>query len=193
MPTQTEQQFKAVLDQCQALFEKKNRDYGASWRILRLPSLTDQINIKALRVRNIQEKGVQKIHDSQEAEFVGIINYCLMSLIQLDLGPVQQADLSAEDAIRLYTQKATSCHSLMMKKNHDYGEAWRMMRVSSITDIILMRILRIKQIEDHQGQVEVSEGIDANYMDVVNYSVFAIILLDQAQAKSQTQHQTVSL
>ena len=180
MPSQdmTDRQFKAVLDKCHGVFAQKNRDYGASWRILRLPSLTDQINIKALRVRNVQEKGAQKIEDSLMSEFVGIINYCLMSLIQLERPATQTADLSAEDAIKLHGEKAELCFQLMLEKNHDYGEAWRGMRISSITDIILMRILRIKQIEDNDGDVKVSEGVDANYMDIVNYSVFALILAD---------------
>lgn len=180
----TNEQFDQVMAHCEAVFAQKTRDYGASWRILRLPSFTDQINIKALRVRTIQEKGTQKINDSQASEFVGMINYCLMALIQEERGRGEQDDMSAEQAIALYREKAAFCQDLMKAKNHDYGEAWRQMRVSSITDIILMRILRIKQIEDNLGKTEASEGVAANYMDIANYAVFALILLGEPQAKA---------
>lgn len=172
-------QFQAVIEECKSLFEKKLKDYGPAWRILRMPSLTDQIYIKVARIRSIQEKQTQKIEEGQESEFIGIINYSIIALIQLDLGIADQLDISNEKAVELYTQKAELAKKLMMDKNHDYGEAWRDMRVSSITDMILQKVLRVKQIEDNQGKLLVSEGLDANYLDMVNYAVFALILLNQ--------------
>lgn len=172
-------QFQAVIGGCKSLFEKKLKDYGPAWRILRMPSLTDQIYIKVARIRSIQEKEVQKIDEGQESEFIGIINYSIIALIQLELGIADQLDISNEKALELYTQKAELAQQLMMDKNHDYGEAWRDMRVSSITDMILQKVLRVKQIEDNKGKLLVSEGLDANYLDMVNYAVFALILLGE--------------
>lgn len=174
-------QFQAVIGQCESLFEKKLKDYGPAWRILRMPSLTDQIYIKVARIRSLQEKEVQKIDEGQESEFIGIINYSIIALIQLELGIADQLDISNEKAIELYTQKAELAQKLMMDKNHDYGEAWRDMRVSSITDMILQKVLRVKQIEDNKGKLLVSEGLDANYLDMVNYAVFALILLGEGK------------
>jgi hypothetical protein len=174
-------QFQAVIEQCQSLFAKKLKDYGPAWRILRMPSLTDQIYIKVARIRSLQEKEVQKIDEGQESEFIGIINYSIIALIQLELGIADQLDISNEKAIELYSQKAELAQKLMMDKNHDYGEAWRDMRVSSITDMILQKVLRVKQIEDNKGKLLVSEGLDANYLDMVNYAVFALILLGEGK------------
>ncbi|MET3731702.1 DUF1599 domain-containing protein [Moheibacter stercoris] len=172
-------QFQAVIGVCKSLFEKKLKDYGPAWRILRMPSLTDQIYIKVARIRSLQEKEVQKIDEGQESEFIGIINYSIIALIQLELGIADQLDISNEKAIELYSHKAELAQQLMMDKNHDYGEAWRDMRVSSITDMILQKVLRVKQIEDNKGKLLVSEGLDANYLDMVNYAVFALILLGE--------------
>lgn len=175
----TSKQYDAVIDTCKSLFIKKMSDYGSAWRILRLPSLTDQIFIKAQRIRGLQQNEVQKVDEGQESEFIGIINYCIMALIQLDKGVVEQPDMSTEEATALYTEKAAITKQLMENKNHDYGEAWREMRVSSLTDLILQKLLRVKQIEDNKGKTLVSEGIDANYQDMINYSIFALILLDK--------------
>ena len=172
-PTATE--YSEIISYCKDLFAKKNKDYGTSWRILRLPSLTDQIYIKAQRIRTIQEKGTQKIGDDIESEFVGIINYCLMALIRI-AHPDDQMELSIDDLTKLYSQESDDVMELLFNKNHDYGEAWRQMRVSSMTDIILMKLLRIKQIEDNQGMTIVSEGVKAGYQDIINYSVFCLIL-----------------
>lgn len=172
-PTATE--YSEIISYCKDLFAKKNKDYGTSWRILRLPSLTDQIYIKAQRIRTIQEKGTQKIGDDIESEFVGIINYCLMALIRIS-HPDDQMELSIDDLTKLYSQESDDVMELLFNKNHDYGEAWRQMRVSSMTDIILMKLLRIKQIEDNQGMTIVSEGVKAGYQDIINYSVFCLIL-----------------
>ena len=173
--SKTAQQFDKVIDNCQSLFEKKMKDYGSAWRILRLPSLTDQIFIKAQRIRSIEDKGTQKIGDSIYGEFVGILNYSVMALIQLDKGIADQPDLNVEEAVAAFSAKAQEAKDLMLAKNHDYGEAWREMRVSSFTDLILQKLLRVKQIEDNKGKTLVSEGIDANYQDMINYAVFAMI------------------
>ncbi len=154
------------------------KDYGSAWRILRLPSLTDQIFIKAQRIRSLQENEVRKIDEDATGEFIGIINYSVMALIQLDLGIATQPDLNVEQATQMYDQKISLTKKLMEDKNHDYGEAWREMRVSSLTDLILQKLLRVKQIEDNKGKTLVSEGIDANYQDMINYAVFALILMD---------------
>ena len=159
------------------MFEKKTRDYGTAWRILRLPSITDQIFIKAQRIRSIQEKGVQKVGDPVKDEFVGIINYCIIALIQMELEASQQLDLKFEELEAHYDKAVQETFDLLQNKNHDYGEAWREMRVTSITDIILMKLLRVKQIEDNAGKTLVSEGVQANYQDMINYSVFALIKL----------------
>lgn len=173
----TSQEFDKVIAICRDLYSKKMKDYGSAWRILRLPSLTDQIFIKAQRIRSLQENEVRKIDEDETGEFIGIINYSIMALIQLDLGVVDQPDLDWETAVRLYDEKVSITKALMEAKNHDYGEAWRDMRVSSLTDLILQKLLRVKQIEDNKGKTLVSEGIDANYQDMINYSVFALILM----------------
>tara|TARA_B100001057_G_scaffold34618_1_gene31420 strand:+ start:4771 stop:5244 length:474 start_codon:yes stop_codon:yes gene_type:complete len=154
------------------------KDYGSAWRVLRLSSLTDQIFIKAQRIRSLQTKNVRKVDESENSEFIGIINYSIISLIQIDLGVVENPDLELQKALEYYDKHLKITKNLMKDKNHDYGEAWRDMRVSSLTDLIIQKILRIKQIEDNQGKTLVSEGIDANYQDMINYSVFALILLD---------------
>jgi hypothetical protein len=174
----TSKQYNAVIEDCRSLFIKKMADYGSAWRILRLPSLTDQIFIKAQRIRQLQENAVRKVDEGEIPEFIGIINYSLMALIQLDLGVSENPDLSVDEATNLYDKHLRITKELMLNKNHDYGEAWRDMRVSSLTDLILQKILRVKQIEDNQGKTLVSEGIDANYQDMINYSVFALIHLN---------------
>lgn len=168
-------EYKAVISTCKTLFEKKTRDYGTAWRILRLPSITDQIFIKAQRIRSIQEKGIQKVGDPIKDEFVGIINYCVIALIQIELRDSQEMDLSFEKLEPLYDSAVKETFELLQIKNHDYGEAWREMRVTSMTDIILMKLLRVKQIEDNAGKTLVSEGVKANYQDMINYAVFALI------------------
>jgi hypothetical protein len=175
----TSKQYDAVINTCKALFIKKMTDYGSAWRILRLPSLTDQIFIKAQRIRSLQQNEVRKVDEGEVSEFIGIINYCIMALIQLDKGIVEQPDLSIAEATELYEEKISLTKKLMEDKNHDYGEAWRDMRVSSLTDLILQKLLRVKQIEDNQGKTLVSEGIDANYQDMINYAVFALIHLNE--------------
>ncbi len=175
----TSKQYDAVVKTCRDLFINKMKDYGSAWRILRLPSLTDQIFIKAQRIRGLQQNDVQKVDEGQQSEFIGIINYCIMALIQLEKGVVEQPDLDLDDAIVLYDNKVKATKQLMQDKNHDYGEAWRDMRVSSLTDLILQKLLRVKQIEDNSGKTIVSEGIDANYQDMVNYAIFAMIHLNE--------------
>lgn len=175
--SQTSQQYDAVITQCRDLFSNKMKDYGSAWRILRLPSLTDQIFIKAQRIRGLQTLAETKVDEGQESEFIGIINYSIMALIQLEKGVVEQPDLELEEAVALYDHHIAITKQLMMDKNHDYGEAWRDMRVSSLTDLILQKLLRVKQIEDNEGATLVSEGIDANYQDMINYAVFAMIHL----------------
>lgn len=175
MITQTEKEYNSIIVICKQLFEKKNKDYGTSWRILRLPSITDQIFIKAQRIRSIQEKGTQKVEDNIASEFIGIINYCVMALIQMELPPDAPLEINYKELSALYDKNIEKTFKLLMNKNHDYGEAWRDMRVSSMTDIILMKLFRIKQIEDNQGLTVVSEGIDANYHDIINYAVFCLI------------------
>ena len=155
------------------------KDYGRAWRILRLSSLTDQIFIKAQRIRSLQTKQIRKVNEGQVSEFIGIINYSIMSLIQIEKGVVESPDLNLESALALYDVHLATTKKLMEDKNHDYGEAWRDMRVSSLTDLIIQKILRIKQIEDNKGKTLISEGIDANYQDMINYSVFALIHLDE--------------
>ena len=176
---QTSEQYDAVIKLCRELFQKKMKDYGSAWRILRLPSLTDQIFIKAQRIRGLQENEVRKVDEDERSEFIGIINYSIMALIQLEEGVVDQPDLSGKQALALYDKHTASTKALMENKNHDYGEAWRDMRVSSLTDLILQKLLRVKQIEDNKGHTLVSEGIDANYQDMVNYAVFAMIHLNE--------------
>ncbi len=175
--TNTSQEYDAIIAKCRSLFINKMKDYGSAWRILRLPSLTDQIFIKAQRIRSLQENEIRKIDEDETGEFIGIINYSIMALIQLELGVVEQPDLNVENATELYDAKIKLTKELMEAKNHDYGEAWREMRVSSLTDLILQKLLRVKQIEDNKGKTLVSEGIDANYQDMINYAVFALILM----------------
>ncbi|MBL6446929.1 DUF1599 domain-containing protein [Fulvivirga sp. 29W222] len=178
MIDKTVSEYKQVIQECKGLFEKKTKDYGTAWRILRLPSITDQIYIKAQRIRSIQDKGQQKVGEDVTSEFVGIINYCIMAIIQIELKDNTNLDLKYEELEPLYDRIAEETLDLLQNKNHDYGEAWREMRVSSITDIILMKLLRVKQIEDNQGKTLVSEGIKANYQDMINYSVFSLIKLN---------------
>ncbi|WOD42460.1 DUF1599 domain-containing protein [Hwangdonia lutea] len=175
----TSKQYDAVIDTCKSLFVKKMGDYGSAWRILRLPSLTDQIFIKAQRIRSLQQNAVRKVDEGEVSEFIGIINYCIMALIQLEKGVVEQPDMTTEEAAKLYTEQAAITKKLMEDKNHDYGEAWRDMRVSSLTDLILQKLLRVKSIENNQGNTQVSEGVDANYQDMINYAVFALIHLKE--------------
>lgn len=177
----TSQEYDKVIAVCRQLYSNKMKDYGSAWRILRLPSLTDQIFIKAQRIRSLQENDVRKVDEDETGEFIGIINYSIMALIQLDKGVADQPDLGVEEATRLYDEKVHLTKTLMEAKNHDYGEAWREMRVSSLTDLILQKLLRVKQIEDNKGKTIVSEGIDANYQDMINYAVFALILMGFGQ------------
>ena len=175
----TSNQYDQVTSNCRDLFLNKMKDYGSAWRILRLSSLTDQIFIKAQRIRSLQTKKIRKVDEGQVSEFIGIINYSIMSLIQIEKGIVESPDLDLDSALKLYDIHLAQTKALMENKNHDYGEAWRDMRVSSLTDLIIQKILRIKQIEDNQGKTLVSEGIDANYQDMINYSVFALIHLKE--------------
>ncbi len=177
----TEEQYDHVINICRELFLKKMKDYGTAWRILRPPSVTDQIYIKAMRIRSIEEKGIAKIAEDARSEFIGIINYCSMALIQLEVGPSEE-ELPYERAEALYRVNLEKAKMLMLDKNHDYGEAWRQMRISSYTDLILMKIKRTKQIEDNLGKTLVSEGVDANYMDMINYAVFALIKIEFGNA-----------
>lgn len=171
----TEQQFKDVMAECRSLFAKKLHDYGASWRILRPSSLTDQLFIKAKRIRSLEIKQVSLVCEGIRPEFIALINYGIVGLIQIEKGFADQVDITPEDALTMYDEKAKEALDLMIKKNHDYDEAWRDMRVSSYTDFILTKIQRVKEIEDINGQTLVSEGIDSNYMDIINYSVFGAI------------------
>lgn len=173
----TSQEYDSIISKCRTLFSNKMSDYGSAWRILRLPSLTDQIFIKAQRLRSLQENKIQKIADDASGEFIGIINYSVMALIQIELGIADQPDLELAKAIQLYDEKIAQTKQLMEAKNHDYSEAWREIRISSLTDLILQKLLRVKQIENNQGKTIVSEGIDANYQDMLNYAVFALILM----------------
>jgi hypothetical protein len=178
MAQTTDQQYEHVINLCRDLFEKKMKDYGTAWRILRTSSMTDQIFIKAQRIRSIETKGTSKIEDDIRSEFIGIVNYATMGLIQLELGPCDQPSMDANQALELYNKHFYAAKNLMSDKNHDYDEAWRSMRISSFTDLILMKLHRTKQIEDNQGKTLVSEGIDANYMDMINYAVFGLIKLE---------------
>ena len=182
MKDQTINQYREIIASCKEIFKKKTQDYGTAWRILRLPSITDQIYIKAQRIRSIQEKGTQKVGDNIEGEFIGIINYCIMALIQMELTDDDGLELDYEFLEPKYDDAAERTLELLSNKNHDYGEAWREMRVSSITDIILMKLLRVKQIEDNAGKTLISEGIDANYQDMINYSVFCMIKLKEGKS-----------
>ena len=178
MEKNTINEYKQVVKRCKEVFEKKTVDYGTAWRILRLSSITDQIFIKAQRIRSIQEKGTQKVEDDIISEFVGIINYCLIALIQIELGNDERTEIPYNELSPLYDQQAEATRLLLADKNHDYGEAWREMRISSITDIILMKLMRIKQIEDNEGITLISEGVTSNYQDIINYSVVCLIRLN---------------
>lgn len=175
----TSKEFDEVISTCRELFIKKMKDYGSSWRILRLPSLTDQIFIKAQRIRSLQQSTVRKVDEGEASEFTGIVNYCIIALVQIELGVAEQPDLTEEKAVQLYDATVAEAKALMEAKNHDYGEAWREMRISSLTDLILQKLLRVKQIENNQGKTLVSEGIAANYQDMLNYAVFALIHLNK--------------
>jgi len=178
---QTSKQYDDVIQNCRSLYINKLKDYGSAWRILRLPSLTDQIFIKAQRIRQLQQNSTRKVDEGEVSEFIGIINYSVMALIQLEKGVVEQPDLSNEEAIDFYDKHVAVTKQLMEDKNHDYGEAWRDMRVRSLTDLILQKLLRVKQIEDNKGKTIVSEGIDANYQDMINYAVFALIHINEKE------------
>jgi hypothetical protein len=177
----TSSQYDSIIKNCREIFLKKMKDYGSAWRILRANSITDQILIKAQRIRSIEEKGVQKIEEGIKSEYTAIVNYGIMGLVQLELGNSEKPDLDVEEAAKYYDKYAFEAKALMMDKNHDYGEAWRKMRISSLTDLILMKLLRTKQIEDNKGATIISEGIDANYFDMINYAIFALIRLEEGQ------------
>jgi hypothetical protein len=187
MMEKTAAQFENVVIQCREVFTRKMQDYGFAWRILRAPSLTDQIYIKANRIRSIESKGISKVDEGYVPEFIGIINYSVMALIQLEMGGAEEDDLDEKAGLELYNKYIYAARDLMLNKNHDYDEAWRNMRVSSLTDIILMKLLRVKQIEDNYGKTFVSEGLDANYYDIINYAVFALIQLQEGQELIQLQ------
>ena len=177
----TDQQYQEILGQCREIFIKKLGDYGSTWRVLRLESLTDQLFIKARRIRSLQQKKENKIGEGIEGEFIALFNYSIIAMIQLDLEVADLPDLSVKDALGLYDMKSKIVKDLMLAKNHDYGEAWREMRVSSMTDIILVKLFRIKQIEDNQGKTMISEGVESNFMDIANYAVFCLIILKESQ------------
>jgi hypothetical protein len=178
MPDKTFLQYDNVINSCRKVFMAKMHDYGTAWRILRTTSITDQIYIKASRIRSIEEKGENKVNEGIRPEFVGMINYSVMALIQLELGAAEEPHMDESLVGARYDAFVAMARNLMSDKNHDYGEAWRQMRISSLTDIILMKLLRIKQIEDNNGLTLMSEGLDANYLDIINYSAFALIMLD---------------
>jgi hypothetical protein len=178
LESKTLDEYNQVIKRCKEVFEKKTIDYGTAWRILRLPSITDQIFIKAQRIRSIQEKGLQKVADDVISEFIGIINYCIIALIQIKLKGVSEEELPPRRVMALYELAVNETMDLLVKKNHDYDEAWREMRVSSMTDIILMKLFRVKQIEDNEGITIISEGVGANYQDIMNYAVFCLIKLN---------------
>jgi hypothetical protein len=177
---QTIAEYDSIIKKCEDIFAKKMKDYGSAWRILRISSLTDQIFIKAQRIRSIEQKGEQKIQEGVANEFVGIVNYAIVGLIQLDLGVSELAEeMDYNEVMNIFSKHANVAKELMIAKNHDYGEAWRDMRVSSLTDLILQKILRVKQIEDNHGVTLISEGVDANYLDMLNYAIFALIKLEK--------------
>jgi hypothetical protein len=177
----TANQFDAQISICKEIFIKKNLDYGTSWRVLRPSSITDQIFIKAQRIKSIEKTGISKINEGIESEFRGIVNYAILAVIQLRLPETAPLELNDKEVLKLYIDTYSEIKNLMLAKNHDYGEAWREMRVSSFTDIILMRIMRIKQIEDNKGVSDISEGVESNYMDIMNYAMFALIKLNEAK------------
>ena len=178
MATNTSQEYDSVIAVCRSLFLKKTTDYGTAWRILRPSSITDQIFIKAQRIRTLEEKKVSKVGEGIVPEYIGIINYCVMAMLQLTFTADDPYELEVSVVEKLFDEKVNETKTLMLAKNHDYGEAWRDLRISSLTDLILMKVLRVKQIEDNLGQTIVSEGIHANYQDMLNYAVFALIKLD---------------
>ena len=178
----TKKEFEEELAVCRKMFEMKTRDYGTSWRILRLPSLTDQIFIKANRIRSIQESGTHLVDEGVRPEFIAMVNYATMALMQQELGRDGEQELPLDTALTLYDKHIRTATSLMLNKNHDYGEAWRQMRISSMVDLILMKIRRIKQIEDNQGKTIISEGVEGGYMDIINYSLFCLIRMTEEQA-----------
>ncbi len=185
MNSKTTTEYASAVNKCKDIFLKKMEDYGTAWRILRISSITDQIFIKAHRIRSIEQKGVQKIEEGVEPEFIGIVNYSVIALIQLEIGELilengnpEISSLPKDQVEKMYNKFTQSAHGLMSDKNHDYDEAWRDMRVSSLTDLILMKLLRVKQIEDNKGKTLISEGIDANYLDIINYAIFALIKLE---------------
>ncbi len=173
------QQYDREVARCRDIFEKKTKDYGTAWRILRPTSLTDQLFIKASRIRSLEELGEQMIAEGVESEYIGLVNYSIMAIIQLTLPANTDLELGLAEAVKLYDQEMKTTRELMIAKNHDYGEAWRDMRISSLTDLILMKILRVKQIEDNKGKTIISEGLDANYQDMINYSLFALIKIEE--------------
>lgn len=177
--SKTEKEFEVEMALCRDMYEKKARDYGTSWRVLRLPSLTDQIFIKANRIRSIEDSGENRVGEDVEQEFVAMVNYAVMALIQQELGPDGELELPLDRAMELYDKHLNRAARLMLDKNHDYGEAWRMMRVGSMVDLILMKLRRIKQIEDNRGKTLVSEGVEGGYIDIVNYSLFCLIRLHE--------------
>lgn len=179
--SKTSEQYDKIIGKCVEIFSKKTKDYGTAWRILRTSSLTDQIFIKAQRIRTLQEKGISKVGEGIEPEFIGIINYSLMAIIQMNLKDNSEMELDPAKATEMFRKEANQAKTLMENKNHDYGEAWRDMRISSFTDLILMKLLRIKQIEDNKGVTLISEGIDANYFDIVNYAIFALIKMEEGE------------
>lgn len=186
--SRTLQQYDEVVNRCRALFLQKQDDYGTSWRILRPTSLTDQLYIKAKRIRSIEEKGEQRISDSIDEEFIGLVNYSIIALIQLELAADSPLELPGATAAQLYDEQLAYTRELMQRKNHDYGEVWREMRISSMTDLILAKLLRIKQIEDNQGKTLASEGLEANYRDIINYAIFALIKLRESTAVAPTEN-----
>ncbi|MDO5511087.1 MAG: DUF1599 domain-containing protein [Weeksellaceae bacterium] len=175
----TIQQYRQITEECRRIFELKLQDYGPAWRILRMSSITDQIYIKANRIRTLQESQMRMVEEDEKPEFIGIFNYSIIALINLQLGVSSNVDIDEKEALQLFDSHIQQAQELMQRKNHDYGEAWRDMRISSITDMILQKILRIKQIEENSGKTKISEGLDANYLDMVNYAVFALILLQE--------------
>lgn len=179
MKSQTASEYSEIIILCKELFKKKTKDYGTAWRVLRLPSITDQVYIKAKRIRSIQEKGNQKIDDSVHDEFIGIINYCLIALMQTELLDDSPMEIAFDELEPMYDRWVSDTRGLLEMKNHDYGEAWREMRISSMTDIILMKLHRVKQIEDNEGRTLVSEGVEANYQDIINYAIFCLIKLTE--------------
>lgn len=175
----TERQFREAAMQCREIFRKKTTDYGTAWRVLRTRSLTDQLFIKAKRIRTLEEKQVSLVGEGIRDEFVGLVNYSVMALVQLELGPAEEGTMEPDAALDAFDRKMEAAFGLMQRKNHDYGEAWRDMRISSYTDLILMKLLRVKQIEDNDGQTLISEGLEANFFDIINYAIFALIKLNE--------------